>query len=1213
MENPSAKKASRLNDIELLLLAHPEGLRPAEIARRIGVNRSTVTRYYSDLPKHIYVDTDGTWKVDREAYLVNVRFSLHEAVIVHLAARLLATRLDRQNPHAAAALRKLGNALDRLAPQISQHILQSAEVMETAATRHDPRYLQVLKTLSLGWAEGRKVRVWHCSEPGGRVFSYTFAPYFIEPYAVGQSTHIIGLREPPGALRTFKLERIERAELLGERYKIPKSFDPRVLLADAWGIWYTEAEPVEIVLRFSRQVADRVKESQWHTSEQVETQADGSLIWRARIAEPKELLPWIRGWGAQVEVIAPDSIRRSLVEEAQQLFRVYHQNAVEPTPLYKQLWAKADQKTEAMHPLLFHLIDCGWVALALWKYSFGEKLRQTLAGFVGLDQEAAGRLFAFWVGLHDLGKASPAFQRKFYPAEAHLKTMGLSFPDPTSFTAEPHGLVSAWALPSYLKSDNLSDWEVKLLARALGGHHGMWPTDHQYRSPNRMPNLGGDHWKIIRDQIVERLKAVFQPPEVKQFPQEGIDQNIFLTVLSGWTSTADWISSMEVHFPYESSQTPEAQYALRAEEQAAAAVHRLGWAGWQPDGQSKSFEEMFPFPPRPVQSAAIQAVQGVELPALAIVEASTGSGKTETALYIADQWLQASGGRGIYIAMPTQATSNQMFRRAKDFLARRYPSDLINIQLAHGQTLLSEDVQPLLLSSIDEDIQGSVRSMTWFLPKKRVLLAPFGVGTVDQTFLSVLQTRHFFVRLFGLQQKVVIFDEVHAYDVYMAELFWRLLEWLRAIGASVIILSATLPEQTRRRLAQAFGARLDNSEATTGFPRLMTVSSGRASICPLPAEASRTISLARLGRSAAEIAAFLQERLKKGGCAAVICNTIGRSQQVYEAVRDAEIVPPDRLLLFHARFPYGWRHEREDQVIEWFGKQGQRPEKAIVVATQVIEQSLDLDFDLIISDLAPIDLLIQRAGRLHRHAGRARPDGLTDPIFGITETGHEPHETADFGPDGFVYEPYILLRSQSVLAGREVIRLPEETTQLIEYVYGENNTELSTAEGKAWNEMEKRRRKSIHNARTRLTLPPQDEELLTRQNLNLEEDAPQVHSDLQALTREGPPGVHLVCLHALPNGQSCFDPDSPDQTADLNCEPNGQLTKAYLKNSVQIQHYDLVRHFMAQPQPAAWKMTAALRRHYPVTFKNGRVKLEGIPYTLLLDKELGLRIRKETA
>jgi CRISPR-associated endonuclease/helicase Cas3 len=241
---------------------------------------------------------------------------------LHLATRLLATRMDKPNPHAASALRKLAKALQRLDKNISQHMLLSADVMDEAAEYHDPVYLDALETLTEAWSAGRKVQVSHIMR-NGKVFEYKFSPYFIEPYAVGQTTHVIGFREPPKAIRTFKIERIRRVSILSERYEIPKTFDPKAMLADAWGIWYTEERPVEVTLRFHPRVAMRVRETRWHHSQTLEMQPDGGIVWRARVAEPQEMLPWIRGWGADVEVLGPEGLRETLMGEARSLAQQY--------------------------------------------------------------------------------------------------------------------------------------------------------------------------------------------------------------------------------------------------------------------------------------------------------------------------------------------------------------------------------------------------------------------------------------------------------------------------------------------------------------------------------------------------------------------------------------------------------------------------------------------------------------------------------------------------------------------------------------------------------------------------------------------------------------------------------------------------------------------------------------------------------------------------
>jgi CRISPR-associated endonuclease/helicase Cas3 len=318
-------KTERLLKMEALLLAHPEGLTQSEMARKLGVDRSVIHRNLYDFQK-VYptlVHDDGRVSLDRSAYLVKVSFTLHEAMAVHLAARLMATRMDKHNPHAASALRKLGVSLERLAPRISEHVKQSADVMDEADQRQDPHYLEVLEKLTLAWAEQRKAKVWHRSEKTGKVYEYLLCPYFIEPYAVGQTTHLIGRNDPQGKMRTLKIERIERVELTQERYEIPADFDPRDLLADAWGIWYTENEPVEVTLKFHPRVAARVRETRWHRSEEETELPDGSILWKAKVAEPQEMIPWIRAWGADCEALEPRELRAELMRETRKLSELY--------------------------------------------------------------------------------------------------------------------------------------------------------------------------------------------------------------------------------------------------------------------------------------------------------------------------------------------------------------------------------------------------------------------------------------------------------------------------------------------------------------------------------------------------------------------------------------------------------------------------------------------------------------------------------------------------------------------------------------------------------------------------------------------------------------------------------------------------------------------------------------------------------------------------
>lgn len=1205
-------RQERLERIQRLLLRHPLGLRESEIAQRMGLPRRTVNDYLwsAELATKVYKD-GVVWFADPVAASITLRpvhLTPEQAVTLYLAARLLVKQHDKRNESAETALLKLADAL-RSDTDVGREVYQAAE--ELASRPTDTTYSQIFGTVVQGFVYRRVVHLVY-RPLHGRPFECHFSPYLLEPSAVGHTTYAIGHSDPPGALRTRKLERILEAELTRQTFEVPPDFPGLEILRTAWSVIFGD-ELVEVRLRFSPRAAERVRETRWHPSQQIEATEDGGCIWTAQVADLTDILPWVRGWGADVEALAPQSLREAMAEEAQRLAAVY---GIQPIPTYQWLWAKTSRDPTLTHPLVCHMIDVAQVAQALWNTVLTDDIRTRFTTALGLDVEKTGRLLAFWVGLHDLGKASPAFQSQCPSVQANLVNAGLTFPK--SYVREPcyHGTISAYALGPLLEAETrLARDLARQIARAVGGHHGAWPSPHEMQHL-RSTQIGGDDWDAVRRELVQIMVRVFAPPTLAYLPTNNQEENSLLTLLSGLTAVADWIGSMEHYFPYTSPPIDPRRYAHQAAERAVEALDKLGWTGWQPPTEGISFRALFKFEPRLLQEAVVTLADKLDRPALVIIEAPTGIGKTEAALYLADWWACARQQRGLYVAMPTMATSNQMFRRVREVLARRYPQHLVNLQLVHSQAQWREDMQSCYLETADEREGGSVVAMTWFLPRKRSLLAPFGVGTVDQALLSVLQTRHFFVRLFGLAHKTIIFDEVHAYDTYMSAIFQRLLGWLRAVGTSVVLLSATLPAQTRRELLRAYLGSPDLSVPDIPYPAITWAMDDRIEVVPLEASASRTVTLEWIGSESDAITHCLAEALREGGCAAVICNTVKRAQELYQAIQEARIVAERDLILFHARFPFAWRDQIEQKVLARFGKGNDRPHQAIVVATQVVEQSLDLDFDLMISEPAPVDLILQRAGRLHRHERDYRPRPLTTPRLLLT-TPADTDGVPDFKQDVHVYEPYVLLRSYLVLRDRTYIALPADTSALIEAVYGDGDLavdlltpKLAAALEGARQKMEQAEQTHVFWARQKLIPKPDADNLLVQSNLCLEEDSPELHEAFQALTRLGRPGVSLVCLHQTPVGLR-LEPDGEGPVVDLTQKPGPDLTRALAQYIVTVTHPSVIRHFLDQPLPTAWRDHPLLRNHRPAIFTDGVCPLAGTPYTLRLSRDRGLEIEKE--
>jgi len=319
----SPSQAERLRQIEQLLYQASDGLRASEIAERLGVSQSTVYRDLEQLgEKGVPLwQQEGRFGVLRDQYLANIRLNFNEALTLFIATRLLARYADEYNPHIASVLDKLAGALPR---SVAGHIIQTAEALRCRPS--NDRAVAVLEQITRAWAERRVVRLWYRSPRSGELRQRDLAPYFLEISGPAYSCYVIGYDTWAEGLRTFKLDRLERAQMLDKHYEIPPDFDANAYLANSWGIM-RGAGLTEVVLQFSPDVAALLRERTWHPSQTIDELADGGLLLTVRVSDPREMRPWIRSWGADVEVLEPAELRTEMVEQARRLLDQYQAGA----------------------------------------------------------------------------------------------------------------------------------------------------------------------------------------------------------------------------------------------------------------------------------------------------------------------------------------------------------------------------------------------------------------------------------------------------------------------------------------------------------------------------------------------------------------------------------------------------------------------------------------------------------------------------------------------------------------------------------------------------------------------------------------------------------------------------------------------------------------------------------------------------------------------
>jgi len=715
------------------------------------------------------------------------------------------------------------------------------------------------------------------------------------------------------------------------------------------------------------------------------------------------------------------------------------------------VWGKLDPITAEWLPLTSHLEHAAVIAGQLWDHFLPESIKDVLKSDLETTETAARALCCWYAGVHDTGKASVAFaqmagRRGMSFILDRMRDEGLITTTVPSSDNVRHEVVSQLAVQSWLEEALGAKRRVAFTwACVVGGHHGKNPNDLILRTAKNRPHVvGTGPWAEVRKEIVDTMATA---AGVRQHLAHWVERPLPVrcqALLTAVVVVADWLASNQDYVPYHDELEP-AERALVAFEEVALPPP------WRPEMPCREADALLQarFPAlstsraRPIQASLLTASLDCMQPPLLIVEAPMGVGKTEAAFLAAEGLAARFGQGGVYFGLPTMATANPMFERTLEWLSKSL-GESASVALAHGKAGLNDTYSGLLRESFrgqiyDDDAEhGQPVVNSWLRGRRRAGLADFVVGTIDQGLFAALKAKHVALRHLGLAGKVVVFDEVHAADTYMREYLKRALSWLGAYHTPVIMMSATLPPWQRDEYIAAYASgRGDRQPGSTDrldtYPRLTCYDSV---LSDLPTESetpSLDVRLERIDDTPESVRDVLCRALVGGGIAGVICNTVTRAQETYRVLRE---VFGDEAVLVHSRFIAPDRAQRERRLVRQLGRDGERPQRSVVVGTSVLEQSLDIDFDLMVSDLAPVDLVLQRVGRLHRHSRPERPAAVAQPVLFLRGVSNWATKPPDFVRGATaIYGDAALLRSATVLDGQAQVSLPRDIPALVRRAY----------------------------------------------------------------------------------------------------------------------------------------------------------------------------------
>lgn len=832
------------------------------------------------------------------------------------------------------------------------------------------------------------------------------------------------------------------------------------------------------------------------------------------------------------------------------------------------LWAKKRSEDGQAYwlPLIAHLTDTKNVINWLFNHWLSTGQKRILSG--NLSEVETQKLVKLVGFLHDIGKATPAFQLKksrnsddLMDSELKSRITEKGFKDfyecqLHSAAKSPHALAGEAIVKKYGVPESVG--------AIIGGHHGKTTKEHDVNiqlsrkrgHPENYYQNDDDpeirvQWESVQEELFDYGLAEAGYHSTDEIPDILEPQAV---ILEGLLIMADWLSSGEYLddkkeeplFPLVGLDTTwediEKDERFRFED---AMLAWLKFDEWIPQQviiktEEEDFTKLDPykkrwqFNARPVQRKMTEAIDATVDPGIIIIEAPMGLGKTEIALVATEQLAWKTGRDGLFIGLPTQATTNAMFSRVKEWLAQLAGEQRAKFAtgLLQGRKQFNTEFMQLPKAEDiydDDDVNSAVAVDDWFSGKKSIL-TKFTVGTIDNLLVMGLRKKHLFLQHLGMSGKVVVIDEAHAFDAFMNAYLYRAMEWLGAYHVPVIVLSATLPKEKRKQLLDAYargkyGEHYDKSltapegwSETQAYP-LMSILDGSEikQVKTFPGHSDQKpleVTINRLNVPDEQLISHVLDQLANGGIAGVIVNTVRRAQTL------AKLVPDDvKKIVLHSAFLATDRAAKETILQQMIGKKGQRPDKMIVIGTQVLEQSLDIDFDVLYTDIAPIDLVLQRIGRLHRHE-LPRPKKLSQPkvfVTGIQAFG----EYGDGNPR--IYDQYLLMKTDYFL--KDTITLPSDISSLVQLVYDASTDSQIEGIGVARKEFDAKLKSKESRAKTFQVDDPSFEEgktihgwlNLLRQNADRNEQA------MNAAVRDIKETLEVILIQHTNHGDFLLD------------------------------------------------------------------------------------------